>query len=51
LFLPIEGFERHSLADDGIVEDLALSYTLEQFCHHVVAQALFANPPLEGVER
>jgi hypothetical protein len=33
----MEGFERLSLIDDGLIEDLALSYTLEQLRHHVAA--------------
>jgi hypothetical protein len=41
----MEGFERLSPADDDLVEDLLLSYTLEQLRHHVLAQVLFANPP------
>jgi hypothetical protein len=47
----MEGFEHHLLADAGFIEDLVLSYMLEQLRHHVVAQALFANPLPEGVER
>jgi hypothetical protein len=47
----MEGFERHSLTDGGLLDDPVLSYTLEQLRHHEVAQALQANMPLEGVER
>jgi hypothetical protein len=51
LFLPMEGFDHLSLIVDGLVEDLELSITPEQLCHHEAAQALVANPPLEGVEK
>jgi hypothetical protein len=48
----MEGFKHLSfIADDGLIEDLALSYTPEQFHHHVAVQELFAYPPLGGVER
>jgi hypothetical protein len=48
----MEGFKHLSfIADDGLIEDLALSYTLEQFHHHVAVQELFAYPPPGGVER
>jgi hypothetical protein len=42
LLLPMEGFERLLLTDD-LIDDPALSYTLEQLHHHETAQALFAN--------
>jgi hypothetical protein len=50
-FLLMEGFECLLLTEDRVIEDLALSYTSDQLHRHVVAQALFANPPPEGVER
>jgi hypothetical protein len=51
LFLPMKGFERLSLNGDGLDADLALSYRMKTLRHHVVALALFANPPQEGVKR
>jgi hypothetical protein len=44
-FLPMEGMEHLSLPDVPV-----LSYTPAQLRYHEAAQALLANPPLEGVE-
>jgi hypothetical protein len=41
----MEGFERLSLADDGLIKDPMLSYASEQLRHHEAAQTLFTNLP------
>jgi hypothetical protein len=47
----MEGIERLSLTNNGLVDDAVLSYTPEQLFHHEAAQALLTHPPLEGTER
>jgi hypothetical protein len=46
----MEVFECLTLTDAN-VNDLVLFYTSEQLRHLEVAQALFANPPLDSTER
>jgi hypothetical protein len=46
----MEGMEHLSLTDGGLDDDPMLSYTPAQLCRHEAAQALLANPPLEGAE-
>jgi hypothetical protein len=41
----MEGNEIFLLTDDGLDDDLMLSYMLKQLRHHEVAQALLTNPP------
>jgi hypothetical protein len=44
----MEGNEIFLLTDDGLDDDLMLSYMLKQLRHHEVAQALLTNPPPKG---
>jgi hypothetical protein len=46
----MDGMEQLSLTDNGLDDELVLSYMQAQLRHHEVVQVLLANSPPDGAE-